>query len=77
MTEHLTRQGACKIVENCSYPLTGMACIDRIYTDMAVMDVTPGGIVVRELFGDVTPGYLQEITPVKLTFDLTTQTTAA
>ena len=77
MTEHLTRQGACKIVPHCSYPLTGMACIDRIYSDMAVMDITPEGIVVRELFGDVTADYLQEITPVALTFDLITQTPTA
>ncbi|MCC3718077.1 3-oxoacid CoA-transferase subunit B [Rouxiella badensis] len=70
MTDHLTKKGQCKIVEACTYPLTGMGCIDRIYTDMAVMDVTPTGIVVKELFGDVTAEYLQEVTPVKLTFAL-------
>lgn len=70
MTEHLTKKGECKIVERCTYPLTGMACIDRIYTDMAVMDITPEGVVVREMFGDVTPEYLQSITPVVLTFAL-------
>ncbi len=70
MTDHLTKSGQCKIVERCTYPLTGIGCIDRIYTDMAVMDVTPSGIVVREIFGSVTPEYLQQITPVKLTFAL-------
>ena len=70
MTEHLTKKGECKIVERCTYPLTGMACIDRIYTDMAVMDITPEGVVVREMFGDVTPEYLQSVTPVALTFAL-------
>lgn len=77
MTEHLTRQGECKIVNTCTYPLTGMACIDRIYTDMAVMDITPEGIVVRELFGDVTEEYLPSITPVALTFALNAQTEEA
>lgn len=70
MTDHLTKNGQCKIVETCTYPLTGIGCIDRIYTDMAVMDVTPSGIVVREIFGSVTAEYLQEITPVKLQFAL-------
>lgn len=77
MTEHLTRQGECKIVQACTYPLTGMACIDRIYTDMAVMDITPDGIVVWELFGDVTAEYLQSVTPVALTFALTAETEEA
>lgn len=70
MTEHLTKKGECKIVEHCTYPLTGMACIDRIYTDMAVMDITPSGVVVRELFGDVTAEHLQSVTPVALIFAL-------
>lgn len=70
MTDHLTKNGQCKIVERCTYPLTGIGCIDRIYTDMAVMDITPSGIVVREIFGSVTPEYLQQITPVTLRFAL-------
>jgi 3-oxoadipate CoA-transferase beta subunit len=77
MTEHLTKKGECKIVEHCSYPLTGMACIDRIYSDMAVMDITPQGVVVRELFGDITAEYLQSVTPVALTFALLTEDTTA
>lgn len=77
MTEHLTKKGECKIVEQCSYPLTGMACIDRIYSDMAVMDITPEGVVVRELFGDVTAEYLQSVTPVALSFALLTDDATA
>ncbi|MDH6632335.1 UNVERIFIED_ORG: 3-oxoadipate CoA-transferase beta subunit [Lelliottia amnigena] len=77
MTEHLTKKGECKIVEQCSYPLTGMACIDRIYTDMAVMDITPEGVVVRELFGNVTAAYLQSVTPVALSFALLTDDATA
>jgi 3-oxoadipate CoA-transferase beta subunit len=77
MTEHLTKNGACKIVKACTYPLTGMACIDRIYTDMAVMDITDRGVVVRELFGDITADYLQSVTPVALTFALQTDDATA
>ncbi len=49
MMDLLTKEGASKIVEHCTYPLTGIACVDRIYSDVAVIDVTPGGLVVREM----------------------------
>ena len=48
MMEQLTRQNEPKIVQHCSYPLTGIGCVSRIYTDHAVIDVTPQGLVALE-----------------------------
>lgn len=54
MTDLLTKQGESKLVAACSYPLTGVGCVTRVYTDHAIFDVTPGGFAVRELFGENT-----------------------
>ena len=49
ITKHVTKTGESKIVERCTYPLTGRGVVSRIYTDLAVIDVTPGGLRLLEL----------------------------
>lgn len=66
MTDLLTKTGESKLVEACSYPLTGVGCVARVYTDHAVFDVTPEGFAVREAFGDNTVQTLSELTGLAL-----------
>ena len=66
MMEHLTRDGQSKIVERCTYPLTGVACVSRIYTDLAVLDVTPQGLRVREMVDGLGFEELTRLTGVLL-----------
>lgn len=63
---HTTRQGEPKILEKCTYPLTGMGVVSRIFTDIAVIDVTPEGLRVVELFGDNTLEEVQALTGARL-----------
>ncbi len=66
MMEHLTKGGDSKLVPACTYPLTGIGCVSRIYTDLAVIDVGPCGASVIELADGWTVDALQEITAVTL-----------
>lgn len=61
-----TKTGESKLVEACTYPLTGVACVSRVYTDKAVFLIEKDGVRVRETFG-CTLEELQEIVPVPLT----------
>jgi len=72
MMEHTTRRGEPKILKTCTYPLTGTAVVDRIYTDLAVIDVTDEGLVVREMIDGFDLEDLQEQTaaPLRLADDL-------
>jgi 3-oxoadipate CoA-transferase beta subunit len=51
MMSLLTRSGASKLVAECDYPLTGLGCVSRVYTDLAIFLIEPEAVVVRELFG--------------------------
>jgi len=66
MMEHVTRQGESKIVPACTYPITGLACVDRIYTDLAVIDVAPEGLVVIDIAPGLTLDELTRMTGVPL-----------
>jgi len=64
--EHTTKDGAPKIVKQCTYPLTGIECTDTIVTDLAVIDVKPEGLVLREVAPGWTPEEVQALTEAKL-----------
>ena len=66
MMEHLTKSGESKIVADCSYPVTGLACVDRIYTDLAVIDVTASGLRVVEIVDGLPFEELERLTGVPL-----------
>ncbi|MHA2790124.1 CoA-transferase [Corynebacterium sp. S7] len=66
--EHVSQKGLPRLVENCTLPLTGPACISRIYTDLATIAITEVGFSVLELTEGVTPDYLQSVTAAPLDF---------
>jgi 3-oxoadipate CoA-transferase, beta subunit len=66
MMEHLTKTGESKIVPSCTYPVTGLGCVNRIYTDLAVIDVTPAGLVVVDIVPDLPFAELARRTGVPL-----------
>ena len=66
MMEHLTKGGESKIVERCTYPLTGIGVVKRIYTDLAVIDVTPRGLAASRLVQGLSFDELQRLSGVPL-----------
>jgi 3-oxoadipate CoA-transferase beta subunit len=66
ITQHCTKTGDPKLVESCSYPLTGRGVVDRVYTNLAVIDVTPDGFQVVELCPGVEFETVQELTGAPL-----------
>ena len=66
MMEHNSKNGSPKIVERCTYPLTGAGVVDRIYTDLAVIDITPDGLWVRDMIDGMTLTELQARTGAPL-----------
>ncbi|QCJ00434.1 CoA transferase subunit B [Agrobacterium larrymoorei] len=66
ITEHVTKNGEPKLVEKCTFPLTGVGCITRIYTSHAVVDVVNGQFVLREKLPGMSIDDLQSMTGAKL-----------
>ena len=66
MMELLTRQGESKLVAECTYPLTGLACVSRVYTDLAVFDIGCAGAVVTEMVDGLSLDELRRLTGVPL-----------
>jgi 3-oxoadipate CoA-transferase beta subunit len=71
MCEHNSKDGSPKIVEECTLPLTGVRCVSRVYTDIAIVDVTDEGLVVRAKIEDMSEDELQSRTgaPIRLAND--------
>ena len=66
VTDHVTKDGAPKLVETCTFPLTGVACISRIYTSLAVVDVKDGRFHLVEKLEELSIGELQSLTGAEL-----------
>ena len=66
MMEHLTKKGESKLVERCTYPITGARCVNRIYTDLAVIDVKPDGLHVVETVDGLSFEELQRLSGVPM-----------
>jgi len=69
MMDLLTKQGASKVVPQCTYPLTGIACVKRIYTDMATLECTPNGLVLIDLVDGLTKGELEGLMGVDFAYN--------
>jgi 3-oxoadipate CoA-transferase, beta subunit len=66
MMEHFAHQGVSKIVQSCSYPLTGVRCVTRVYTDIGVIDITPEGFKLVEAVEGLTLDELERISGVPI-----------
>jgi 3-oxoadipate CoA-transferase beta subunit len=67
LMQHNTRDDGARLLETCTLPLTAPACVTRVYTDIAVVDVTPNGFVAREVLADISTEDLQARTGARIT----------
>ena len=68
MTQHVTKSGEPKLVRECRYPLTAKKAVGRVYSDLAVIDITPKGFAVRAMAPGMTPQLLEDLTGAPLQF---------
>ena len=68
LMDHTTKDGRPKLVQTCSYPLTAVGAVKRVYTNLAVIDITDRGFVVIDMLPGLTPESLQAVTGAKLHF---------
>jgi 3-oxoadipate CoA-transferase beta subunit len=66
--EHVTRTGTPRLLERCTLPLTAVRCVKRVYTDLAVVDITAAGMVVREILDGMSETGLRDRTGAPLSF---------
>ena len=66
MMEHFTHAGLCKLVERCTYPITGVRCVTRVYTDLAVIDVTTGGFKLVEAVSGLSKPELAALSHIEI-----------
>jgi 3-oxoadipate CoA-transferase beta subunit len=66
--EHVTRKGTPRLLEACTLPLTAVRCVKRVYTDLAVVDITPSGMMVREMLDGLSEAELRARTGAALSF---------
>jgi len=69
VTDHVTKDGKPKLVEACTFPLTGVACVTRVYTSLAVVDIEDGKFILREKVPGMTLAQLQAVTGATLHID--------
>jgi 3-oxoadipate CoA-transferase beta subunit len=69
ITDHVTKDGKPKLVETCTFPLTGVGCVTRVYTSLAVLDIVDNRFVLREKLADMSVEDLQSVTGAKLHID--------
>jgi 3-oxoadipate CoA-transferase, beta subunit len=69
VTDHVTKDGKPKLVGACTFPLTGVACVTRVYTSLAVVDVEGGKFILREKLPSITMEQLQSVTGATLHVD--------
>jgi 3-oxoadipate CoA-transferase beta subunit len=69
VTDHITKKGEPKLVEQCTFPLTGVGCVTRVYTSLAVLDISEGKFILREKLPAISMDELQAVTGATLQID--------